>query len=131
LSPREVYINSTEPSQINETDKSELFVDVIENTDNSSLEVRDFKNWFESQKNMQEFIGKQEPNRSNAELKMMQDGKMLHVSIEIYKGKNSLGNDSIKKLVIANVENDFIGNVKVLSLHDQENAHAKYYSLSG
>jgi hypothetical protein len=105
--------------------------DVIENTDNSSLGVRDFKNWFESQKVAKDLIGDQELNWSNAELKTMRDGKTLQVSIEIYKGENSLGNDSIRELVIAKVKDGFIGNVKVLSFHDREYAHAKYYSLSG
>jgi hypothetical protein len=115
----------------NEVEVTGLFMDVIENTDNFSLEVRDFKNWFESQKIVQEFIGKHEPNWSNAELKLLPDGNSLEVAIEIYKGKNSLGNDSIRELQIANVKNSFIGGVKAFSFYNEKNAHVKYYSLSG
>jgi hypothetical protein len=106
-------------------------MDAIGNTDNSSLEIADFKNWFNSQGIVSEFTGKQEPDWSKAELKLLRDGKSLEVSIEIYKGKNSLGNDSIRKLLIANVNNSFTGGVKVFSFYNEENAHARYYSLSG
>jgi hypothetical protein len=106
-------------------------VDVIGNTDNSSLEIADFKNWFNSQGIVSEFTGKQEPDWNKAELKLLPDGKCLEVSIEIYKGKNTLGNDSIRKLLIANVKNSFTGGVKVFSFYNEENADTKYYSLSG
>jgi hypothetical protein len=106
-------------------------VDAIENTDNSSLEIADFKNWFNSQGIVSEFTGKQEPDWSKAELKLLPDGKSLEVAIEIYKGKNSLGNDSIRELQIAYVNNSFIGGVKIFSFYNEENAHARYYSLSG
>jgi hypothetical protein len=112
--------------------KEETIEDIIENTDNSSLEIVDFRNWFHSQEIVSEFIGKQEPDWSKAELKILPDSyNSLQVSIEIYKGKNSLGNDSIRELQIAYVKNSFTGGVKVLSCYDQENAYAKYYSLGG
>jgi hypothetical protein len=107
-------------------------VDAIENTDNSSLEIADFKNWFNSQGIVSEFTGKQEPDWSKAELKLLPDGyNSLQVSIEIYKGKNSLGNDSIRELQIANVKNSFIGGIKVFSFYNNDNARVKYYGLSG
>jgi hypothetical protein len=103
----------------------------IENIDNSSLEIGDFKNWFESQKVVKGLIGEQEPDWDNAEIKLMPDGNSSLVAIEIYKGKNSLGNDSIIELQIAYVKNSFIGGVKVFSFYNQEYAHANYYNLSG
>ncbi|MDR0603176.1 MAG: hypothetical protein LBG80_02590 [Bacteroidales bacterium] len=106
--------------------------DVIENTNNSSLEVRDFKNWFESQNVTKGLIGDQEPDWGKAELKILPDGyNSLLVSIEIYKGKNSLGNDSIRELQIMNVKNEFIGGVQVFSFFKEESAHTKYYNFDG
>jgi hypothetical protein len=64
-------------------------------------------------------------------MKLMPDGKSTQVSFEIYKGKNSLGNDSIIELHIANVKNSFVGGVKVFSYYNKENAHANYYGLNG
>jgi hypothetical protein len=61
----------------------------------------------------------------------MRDGNSKQVSLEIYKGKNSLGNDSIIELHVAYVKNSFRGGVKVYSFYNEEYAHAEYYSLSG
>jgi hypothetical protein len=104
--------------------------DFIENTDNPSLEISDFRNWFKSQEIVTGFM-EQEPNWNNAELTISQDGDNSAVSIEIYKGKNSLGNDSIRELLIANVENDFIGGVRVFSYYNNERARVEYYNLGG
>jgi hypothetical protein len=104
---------------------------IIENTDNSSLEISDFKNWFESQKVVKGLIGKQEPDWSMAELKLLPDGRSLQVSIEIYKGKNSLGNDSIRELQIMNVKNEYIGGIKAFSFFNKESANTKYYNFNG
>jgi len=98
---------------------------------NSSLEITDFKKWFYSQNVENEFIEKQEPNWYNAEIKYMQDGKTPIVSIEVYRGMNVLGNDSIIELQVAYVGNNFRGSVKVLSFFNKENADVKYYSLTG
>jgi hypothetical protein len=111
--------------------QEDLIVDVIGKTDNSSLEIADFKNWFNSQGIVSEFTGKQELDWGNAEIKLMRDGNSQQVSFEIYKGKNSLGNDSIRELQIAYVNNRFTGGVKIFSFYNEENAHAGYYSLSG
>jgi hypothetical protein len=105
--------------------------DIIKNANNFSLKIADFENWFKSQGVANELIGEQEPNWSNAELKLLPDENSLQVSIEIYKGKNSSGNDSIRKLLLANVKNSFIGGVKVFSFCNKENAHVEYYGLSG
>jgi hypothetical protein len=105
--------------------------DVIENTDNSSLEISDFRNWFESQTIVKGLINYQKLNWDNAEMKLMPDGKSTQVSIEIYNDRNSSGNDSIIKLHIAHVKNSFIGGVKVFSFYNQEYAHVNYYNLSG
>ncbi|MDR2563488.1 MAG: hypothetical protein LBC98_06040 [Prevotellaceae bacterium] len=99
--------------------------------DPSDLEIADFKNWFKSQETASDFVGTQEPDWDKAEIKTMPDGKTLHVSIEIYKGKNSAGKDSVRKLQIAYVKNSFTGGVKVFSFYSNEYAHANYYSLTG
>jgi hypothetical protein len=99
--------------------------------DGANLKVADFKTWFKSQTIASEFVGTQEPDWDNAEITTMPDGKTLHVSIEIYKGKNSVGNDSVRKLQIAAVENGFTGGVKVFSFYNSEYAHSNYYSLTG
>jgi len=96
---------------------------------NPSLEISDFKNWFNSQKIANKFIGK--PNWDNAEIKIMQDGNSSMVSIEIYKGKNLSGNDSIRELHVTYVKKGFTGGVKIYSYNDKENACVKYYSLNG
>jgi hypothetical protein len=99
--------------------------------ESSELEVSDFKKWFESQEIINEFIGNREPNWNNAEIKLMRDGNSKLVSLEIYKGKNSSGNDSIIEIQVAYVKNSFRGGVKVYSFYNEEYAHAEYYSLSG
>ena len=100
-------------------------------TNASKVEIADFENWLNSQEITNGFIGKQKLNWDDAELKIMPDSITLQVSIEIFKGKNSAGNDSITKLHVAHVNNTFIGGVKIFSFYDKENAHAKYYSLTG
>jgi hypothetical protein len=95
------------------------------------LEITDFRNWLKSQEITNESMGDWEPNWDNAKMKLMPDGKSTQVSFEIYKGKNSLGNDSIIELHIATVKNSFKGGVKVFSYYNKENAHANYYSLNG
>jgi hypothetical protein len=113
---------------------NEEFIDYEEVNfiDNSKLEIADFRNWLELQKITNEFIGTRKLNWDNIELKSLQDEyTSLLVSLEIYKGKNSLGNDSIIELHVANVKNNFIGGVKVFSFYDKENAHANYYNLNG
>jgi hypothetical protein len=107
------------------------YIDFIGNTPNSSLEINDFRDWLNSQKIANEFIGEQEPNWDNAEIKILQDSSSQLVSFEIYKGKNLSGNDSIRELQVAYVKNSFTGGVKVYSFYNEEIAHVKYYSLSG
>ncbi len=105
--------------------------DVGEHKDSASLEITDFKNWLKSQEFTNEFVGKREPNWDNAELKMLRDGCTPQVSIEMYRGKNALGNDSIIELQVVYVKNNFMGSVQVLSFNNEEHAHAQYYNLSG
>jgi hypothetical protein len=109
--------------------KEDEFDNVTPNV--SKVEIADFKNWLNSQEITNGFIEKQKLNWSNVEIKLMRDGKTQHVLFKIYKDKNSLGNDSIRELQIAYVNNSFIGGVKVFSFYNKENAHAKYYNLSG
>ena len=98
---------------------------------NNKVEIADFKSWLNSQEITNGFIEKQKLNWSTAEIKLMRDGKTKHVLFEIYKDKNSLGNDSIRELQIAYVNNSFIGTLKVFSFYNTENAHAKFYNLCG
>ena len=95
------------------------------------VEACDFKNWFNSQEITNGVIGNRELNWDNAELTVMPDGESLQVSFEIYKGKNFLGNDSIRELQIACVKNSFIGRVEVLSFSSKEYAQYDYYNLRG
>ena len=106
--------------------------DIALTNESNKVEITDFKNWLKSQKSAKGFTGKQELDWNNAEITTMRDGESKQVSFEIYKGKNSIGNDSIRELHIAYVKNSFIGGVKVYSFSsDKEYAKTQYYNLSG
>jgi hypothetical protein len=122
-----IFTQSCSTDSIFEIDNDPL----ASRTDRFDITVSDFKNWFVSQTISSDFIGSQEPNWDNAEVKTMPDGKTQFVSIEIYKGENSAGSDSIRKLQIAFLQDDFTGGIKVYSYYNSEYASTNYYSLTG
>ena len=98
----------------------------------SKVEIADFKNWFNSQEIKNGFVNKKDVNWNNVEIEMMPDGETPKVSFEIYKGKNSFGNDSIRELQIVYVGNSYVGGVNVYSFESEnEYSNLKYYSLNG
>ena len=95
-------------------------------------EITDFRRWYEAQKVANIYFDKQTPNWEKAELSIMPDGVTPKVSIELYKGNNSFGNDSIIELQIVYLENSYVGSVKLYSFEpDNEYANLKYYGLNG
>ncbi len=105
--------------------------DIENGTSNiSEIGIGDFKNWFNSQQIESELVEKNKLNWDNAEIKLLRDGQSLEISFEIYKGKNLLGNDSIRELHLAYVGNSFMGGIMAYSFYSRERAFVDFYNLS-